>query len=63
MGIARDPGVERKRSAVGARRKQMEKALAKGVDAWLDGRPGDLVVGDLYEQFFRHQTPKTGGKA
>ena len=50
---ARAKPVEQHRSAVGWHRKQIERALAAEVEAWLDGRPGDLCMGDLYQRFFR----------
>lgn len=49
-------GVAKAKNEVGIRRQAIEKALQLAVVAWLDGKPGDLCMGDLYQEFFKGQT-------
>ena len=46
-------GVAEAKNKVGVRRQAIEKALQLAVVAWLDGKPGDLCMGDLYQEFFK----------
>lgn len=49
-------GVAKAQQESGKRRQEIEKMLSKQIQDWLDGRPGDLCMGDLYQEFFRGRT-------
>ncbi|MFY0633659.1 MAG: hypothetical protein JXQ91_07600 [Vannielia sp.] len=51
-----DTRIARIKSAKGAKRKEIEERLKAEVEAWLEGRDGNLCIGALYDEFFR-----TGG--
>lgn len=54
-------GVANAQTEAGIRRQAIEKRVTLLIRDWLDGRPGDLCMGDLYAEFFRGQKDKTRG--